>query len=166
MSKQILRGAAFFGAAAVLGVAGMQIAVASPVVETAGPSSIDTTLFVGASAKEMLGDDLGDVAYSPFGLTGSPIAVRSLKDMTLSDFRVAGDTRISGFSFTLATVATDPNTGKAQGPVSSIPCKVPVAGTRCAAPESLAVPAGNLYWFQPLGTSFAPSGTTWHYIAS
>ncbi len=34
MSTNILRGAAFFGAAAVIGVAGMQVATASPTVNT------------------------------------------------------------------------------------------------------------------------------------
>ncbi len=69
MSKQILRGAAFFGAAAVLGVAGMQVATAAPSVN-AGAANQTGSSFSQADTGENVAAHGKRGPRGPRGFTG------------------------------------------------------------------------------------------------
>ncbi|MGQ0632661.1 MAG: hypothetical protein ACT4P1_16720 [Sporichthyaceae bacterium] len=224
-SNTFMRTAGVLGAATVIGVAGIQVATASPSGDssTSGYSEVSKDSakahnkrgprgprgFTGdqgpqgpagpagpagaAGAPGTPGTPgpngpsgssrLGSVAFDP--LVGAAIAAADgfiptggfMQDAfhrfvlapsahTLSSFRVTSTNAIGGFKYVLATQAVNAITGVPEGAITSIECEVAPGGRSCTSAGTLAVPAGNAFWFQPLaGSTLPPSGTVTFNIA-
>ncbi|MGQ0632660.1 MAG: hypothetical protein ACT4P1_16715 [Sporichthyaceae bacterium] len=96
-------------------------------------------------------------------VTNNPLFTYATNAFTASGFQVADGVGISGFTYHLATQAVNPITGTPEGPISSIKCEVAPGGRSCTAAGTLAVPAGNAYWFQPATGSTLPISGTYSY---
>ncbi|MGQ0632657.1 MAG: hypothetical protein ACT4P1_16700 [Sporichthyaceae bacterium] len=217
-SHTFMRTAGVLGAATVIGVAGIQVATASPSGDSAasgysevskdsaaakprgkrGPTGFkgDTGPQgpVGAPGTPGVQGPPGQVgppgtpgsslvqataAFAP--ITGGAISAGSARSalngflpevamfslapsaFTASGFQVVDGNTIGGFKFHLATQAVNPITGTPEGPITSITCEVAPGGRSCTAPGSLAVPAGNAFWFQPAAGSTLPINGTISY---
>ncbi|MGQ0632662.1 MAG: collagen-like triple helix repeat-containing protein [Sporichthyaceae bacterium] len=221
-SNKLLRTAGVLGAATVIGVAGMQIANASPNADSSAsgysevatdsattakrgprgprgfkgftgpagpqgpvgnpgaagvagppgqvgtPGNPGSTVVIGTTDADILGTAISAANASTalggnlFG-AGSGSYAEAPTAFTASGFRVINSSAIAGFKFHLATQAVNPITGAPEGPITSITCEVPPGGRSCTAPSSLAVPAGNAFWFQPAAGSTLPVSGTYSY---
>ncbi|MGQ0630873.1 MAG: hypothetical protein ACT4P1_07510, partial [Sporichthyaceae bacterium] len=219
-SNKLLRTAGVLGAATVIGVAGMQIATASPNADAAAsgysevakdaataakrgprgprgftgntgpagpagpagapgtpgvqgppgvvgpPGAPGSTLVMSSAAQALSGGAIGaGSARSPLsGLNQNTTTFAvAQSSFTASGFQVVDGNTIGGFKFHLATQAVNAISGTPEGPITSITCEVAPGGRSCTAPGSLAVPAGNAYWFQPDATSTLPLSGTFSY---
>ncbi|MGQ0632659.1 MAG: hypothetical protein ACT4P1_16710 [Sporichthyaceae bacterium] len=221
-SNKLLRTAGVLGAATVIGVAGMQIATASPTADSSasGYSEVAKDSTSSAAANRGPRGKRGPKGFTgpagpqgpvgnpgaagvagppgqvgPPGAPGSSLVIGTAIDpvgggaisaasarlplngviglgtafsvtptaFTASNFKVVNGIGIAGFKFHLATQALNPVSGAPEGPISSITCEVAPGGRSCTSAASLAVPAGNAYWFQPAAGSTLPVSGTFSY---
>ncbi|MGQ0632663.1 MAG: hypothetical protein ACT4P1_16730 [Sporichthyaceae bacterium] len=217
-SNKFMRTAGVLGAATVIGVAGIQVATASPSGDSSssgysevskdsatakprgkrgprgpkgdtgpagpqgpagapgtpgvqgppgqvGPPGAPGSTLVRVSANGLSGGAIS-AASARLALNGLTIDSQAFSlapnAFTASGFKVV-DGAIGGFKFHLATQAVNPITGTPEGPITSITCEVAPGGRSCTAPGSLAVPAGNAFWFQPDAASNLPASGTFSY---
>ncbi|MGQ0632658.1 MAG: hypothetical protein ACT4P1_16705 [Sporichthyaceae bacterium] len=215
-SNTFMRAAGVLGAATVIGVAGIQVATASPSGDSstsgysevskdsakahlkrgprgfrgatgdagpagpagpagaAGPAGVPgapgpngpsgTTRFTGVAVFAVPGNAIA--AANGFGAIGGiidggfPEFSIAPRAFSFSGFQVTSDNTIAGFKYVLATQGVNAISGAPEGAITSIECEVAPGGRACTSAGTLAVPAGNAFWFQPLAGSNLPvSGT-------
>ncbi|MGQ0629729.1 MAG: hypothetical protein ACT4P1_01705 [Sporichthyaceae bacterium] len=155
----------FTGPAGPAGPAGAPGAAGAP-GQAGPPGGPGSSLVVGTAAEPVIGAVISAAsARLPTSglLSNSLVFSLAAKAFTASGFQVANGVGISGFKFHLATQAVNAISGAPEGPITSITCEVAPGGRSCTSAGSLAVSAGNAYWFQPAAGSTLPASGTFSY---